>query len=82
MKVCFADSLRHVSEPSYWRWIHSCDRKVTPRRAECQRSSIDGFAEAEALLLVLVLAGVLRQIGAFGAIIDKGCVFLSELNSL
>ena len=50
-EVCFADSLRHVSEPSHWRWIHSRDRKVTARRAECQRSSIHGFAEAKALLL-------------------------------
>ena len=81
-EVCFADSLRHVSEPSHWRWIHTCDRKVTARRAECQRSSIHGFAEAKALLLVLVLATILRQIGAFGAVLDKGRVFLSEPNSL
>lgn len=81
-EVCFADSLHHVSGPSYWRWIHSCDRKVAPRRAECQRSSIDGFAEAKALLLVLVLAGLLRQIEAFGVIPDEGCVFSSEWNSL
>lgn len=79
-EVCFADSLCHVSEPSHWRWIHSCDRKVTARRAECQRSSIHGFAEAKALLLVLVLAIILHQIGAFGAVLDKGCVFSSELN--
>jgi hypothetical protein len=49
-EVCFAGSLCHVSEPSHWRWIHSCDRKVTARRAECQRSSINGFAEAKALI--------------------------------
>jgi hypothetical protein len=41
-----------------------------------------GFAEAKALLLVLVLAIILRQIGAFGAVLDKGCVFSSELNYL
>jgi hypothetical protein len=40
------------------------------------------FAEAKAFLLVLVLASILRQIEAFAAIFDKGCVFSSELNSL
>ena len=77
--VCFADSLRHVSESSHWRWIHSCDRKITPRRAECQRSSIDGFVEAKAFLLVLVLASILRQMEVFGAIFDKGCVFFKRV---